>query len=504
MSLSNAVGADRRTRTSGYKISKGFFNETSTNLPQQILILGVPNSANKDTVDYNKSIEIISAKEAGEMFGYGSPIHQAMRILRPVTGGGVQGIPTFVLPLENSGEAKEVKLTITGTVVKAGTHSLVINGRDGIDGFKYAYSVTTDSTVTTIAKSISDAVNGCISSPFLASAALGVVTLKTKYVGVVSNDCTVSVDSGKYESVGITYAITEDKAGVGNSSLAVFNTFLGEDWITTILNTEDSAHFKDFERVNGYCGPENPSGRYTPEIFKPFMAFTGCNGSKVKLTEYKDATTDAEQVTNVICPAPTTLASNSEISANYVRLFCRLVQDSPHLDISGMVLPDLPIAKDPSDIMFTSLDQRDWYVKNGISTVLFSKGQFIVNDFVTTYRVTGETPPQFSYARNMNLDWNIKDYYMTLERLNLRDKVIISDKQVASVKGTIKVKEWKAIVFSMFNALAADALIKDIDFSKSTLKVEVDSVNKDRFNTFFCYRRTGISRIQSTDVEAGF
>jgi hypothetical protein len=47
-------------------------------------------------------------------------------------------------------------------------------------------------------------------------------------------------------------------------------------------------------------------------------------------------------------------------------------------------------------------------------------------------------------------------------------------------------------------------LINDPQFSKDSLIVQVSTINPNRFETFFRYKRTGIARIESTDVEAGF
>ena len=95
--FSTAVVVDRLSRTTGYALQRGKFNNDTPYLPQVIAILGEANTANQTglTVD---PIEVTSASEAGELFGYGSPIHSVMRILRPLSGDGVGGIPTVVYP----------------------------------------------------------------------------------------------------------------------------------------------------------------------------------------------------------------------------------------------------------------------------------------------------------------------------------------------------------------------------------------------------------------------
>lgn len=503
MALSNAIGSERRSRVSGYRIKKGFFDINSPNLPQQILIVGVPNTANEAIVDYTKMTEVISAKEAGELFGYGSPIYQAMRILRPISGDGVGGIPTFVLPLENNGSASSFEFTVSGTPTKNGTHTFVVNGRDSIDGYSYSFGIGLEDTPTDIAKSMADAINGNIYSPFTATAATTKVTLTTKYKGAISKDCSVSVSA--VENLGITYALGSPVVGAGNSNISRLDGALSTTWITSIVNGDVDALMPEFERINGVPYVDSPTGRYTPYIFKPFMAYNGITSTTV--ADYNTMvglSSSVGECTNVICPAPGSKGTKVEVAANVVYLFATTMQNTPEKDVNAMAYPDMPISLVPSFGMFTDYNQRDQFVKNGISNVTFENNQFIIQDLVTTYHVDGEFPYQFGYARNLNLDWNVKDSYTIIENRSLRDKVILRDNDFSSSVNTIKPKEWKGIVYALFDELVNLALITDAEFSKNSLRVEIGKVNKDRFDTFFRYRRTGIARIVSTDVEAGF
>ena len=102
------------------------------------------------------------------------------------------------------------------------------------------------------------------------------------------------------------------------------------------------------------------------------------------------------------------------------------------------------------------------------------------------------------------LDFNVKDMYTTLEKIRLRDKTLVRDEQNVGVTGVIKPKEWKAVIFDLFDDLAQRALINEPAFSKASLTVQISTADPNRFETFFRYKRTGIARIQSTDAEAGF
>ncbi|HMI01629.1 MAG TPA: hypothetical protein VK541_04060, partial [Pedobacter sp.] len=139
MSISTAIGSERRSRVSGYKIKRGFFDNETPNLPQVVVILGEANTANQASITETKK-EITSADEAGQVYGFGSPIHQIMRILRPVSGDGIGGIPTIVIPQITAGGATATVIvwTVTGTATANATHTLIVGGRENLDFKPYS------------------------------------------------------------------------------------------------------------------------------------------------------------------------------------------------------------------------------------------------------------------------------------------------------------------------------------------------------------------------------
>jgi len=180
------------------------------------------------------------------------------------------------------------------------------------------------------------------------------------------------------------------------------------------------------------------------------------------------------------------------------------MQDTPHLDVNNKSYPDMPTPLNGLIADMSYYNNRDFLVKKGCSTVILENGAYKIMDLVTTYHPSGEVPLQYAYCRNLNLDWNVCDGYRTLENIRLKDKVLIMDNQVTNVSGAIKPKEWKATCFDYFEDLGERALINDPQFSKDGLLVQISTINPDRFETSFPYKRTGIARIESTDAVAGF
>jgi phage tail sheath gpL-like len=503
--ISTAVGLDRISRVSGYNINRGVFTTDTQNLPQIIAIFGEANTANQSGLTTDK-VEVTSAAEAATLFGYGSPIHQQMRILRPSSGEGVGGIPTVVFPQITAGgaTASEREFTVTGTATANATHTVVVNGRTSLDFLNYSFSVATGDTPTIIAGKIRDAINSVTGSPCTATSALGVVTAVSKWKGATSNDLTISIDFG-LNAAGVSYSQTAVVAGSGVVSLAASLAQFGDVWYTTVLNPYGESQLSDLEVFNGVPNEVGPTGRYNGLIFKPFVAFFGNTSSdKTVLSTITDLGARVSQVTNALCPAPNSKGFPCEAAANMVALSSVTFQNNPNRDVNALSYPDMPVPTNGDIGDMSDYNNRDFLVKKGCSTVTLVNGAYKVQDLVTTYHPEGEVPLQYSYPRNLNIDFNVADSYRTLETIFLKDKTLVADDQIVDVDNCIKAKEWKGIVYAMFDDIAEKALINDPAFSKASMVTQISVTNPNRFETTFSYKRTGIARIESTTAKAGF
>lgn len=503
--ISTAVGQERISRVSGYNIKKGFFSTETQNLPQIIAVFGEANTANQSGLTVDK-VEVTSAAEAAGLFGYGSPIHRIISILRPVGGSGVGGIPTVVFPQVTAvGATATVRAwTVTGTATANSTHKVVINGRDTIDYQTYAFDVVIGDTPTVIAAKIADAINGVLGSPCLGTSALGVATATSKWKGITSAELNVVIDYGS-NAAGVSYSQTTSTDGSGTVSLATSLSQFGDDWYTMVVNPYGAAQLDALEAFNGVPDDANPTGRYSGLIFKPFCAYFGSvSNSKTTLSAITDSAGRTAQVTNVLCSAPNSKGFAFEAAANVVALASVVYQNTPHLDVSGLSYPDMPIPSDSIIGDMSDYNNRDFLVKKGCSTVMLVNGAYQIQDLVTTYHPAGEVPLLYSYPRTLNIHWNVKDSYSTLENLYLKDKVLVSDTQTVDVDNAIKPQEWKAIVFDLFDDEAAKALINEPQFSKDSLQVQISATNPNRFETAFNYKTTGTVRVSSTTAKAGF
>lgn len=501
--ISTAIGEERRARVFGYAIKKGFFDSETGNLPHQIIILGEANTANQATLN-TLAKEITSAEQAGKIYGFGSPIYNVMRILRPKNGDGVAGIPTIVIPQLSDEDAVESTTvwTISGVATGNKTHYLKVAGRTSLDAEKYSYTVSEGDTPTMVAGKVVSSLSNILGAPVTATNLAGVITFKTKWKGATSELVKVDFFTDG-DLVGLTYAQTSFTAGAGEVSLANALSQFESNWYTDVINTYGQSQLDTLETFNGFPYDENPTGRFEGRNFRPFISFFGTTIASVEdLAEITNDSSRINQCTNVICPAPNSDGMPMEAAANMVRLFARNAQDNPHLDISGYAYPDMPTPDSIGEM--ADYNNRDFLVKKGCSTVTLKNGYYEVEDLVTTYHPAGEDPLQYSRPRNLNIDFNIKDGYSILESQRVKDHVIIRDNQVTEVNKAIKPKEWKSLLYSYFDDLAESALINDAAFSKSSLRVQISTVVPSRLETTFRYKRTETVRIGSTTAEAGF
>lgn len=494
-----AVGLDRVSRIVGYNILKGNFQNDSPNLPQRIAVLAEANHANQSTLLLTPQ-EITSARQAGDLFGYGSPIHIKMRILRPFSGDGVGGIKTIVYPQAEAvgATAKIMTITPVGVSTGNGTHLIEIAGRESIDGVSYAVNIAKGDTVAIIAGKIANAINAVLNSPVTATSDTYSVTLTSKWRGLTAQEIGVEVEVGD-NALGLSYVVNQTQAGAGTPSIAGALAQFGNVWNTIVDHGYTDASILDaLEQFNGIPLQSNPTGRYAGLTWKPFIALFG------SILDDPTTITDARlaQVTNALCPAPGSEGLSMEAASNMCVLYAFQAQNNPHLDVSGQSYPDMPT---PDSIgSMADYNNRDAFVKKGASTVDLVAGQYQVQDFVTTYHPLGEVPPQYRYCRNLNLDMNVRYGYYLLELVNVIDHAIAKNEDQVSADNVIKPKQWIQVLNDYADDLASRALVVDSPFMQKSITVTIGISNPDRFETFFRYKRSGYARIASTSAEAGF
>lgn len=500
-----AVDSNRISTVIGYELRPGQFNTVTPNLPQRIVILGQGNDANESNYNENEVKLYNILTDVGERYGYGSPIYNAFKILRPISGTGVGAVDTVVIPQKASTSAtfKQLNVEPTGTASEAATHTLVIAGRRRNAGARYDFTVVSGDGPAAISQKMVDAINNALAAPVTATqdttkSSTESCLAESKFKGSIAEELTIEVDTNG-KAAGVSYSVTDTQSAAGTPAIQNALSKFGDEWNTIVVNpyTGDTV-LNTLEEHNGRPSASGGTGRYSPTIFKPYVALFGHTES----TTTKDFSTRKPEVTNVECPAPNSAAFTHEVAAAYARLLSTQAQNRPHLDIQNRYVPDIPVGETAGD--YADYNFRDTAVQNGHSTATIQAGNFIVKDFVTTYHPDGEVPLQFNFVRNLIIDWNVRYRYMILEQSNVVDHAIAADGDFVEVDKVVKPKQWKAVLADFADSLGADGLIAEPDFMKANTSVAISDTNPNRLETEIKYKRTGFARILSSVASAGF
>lgn len=512
MAISTAVTLERAARAVGYALDIGNFRPGTPYLPQRILMLS-PANEDKQTDLTSEPIELTGLDHAAKVFGYGSPAYGMMRILKPLQGGGIGGIPVIAYPQLDSDitGATTAERSWSATVETGAdaneTHYIKVNGRTNVDGQFYKFTVNVDDDGATIVGKIVDAINNVIGAPCTATAdtetsgsELAVIT--SKFTGVIGEDLKIEFVTGD-NNANVTYAEDSSTEGAGEHDISDALASFGSDWRTIVMNPYGTTQHETLEMTNG--DPVNRTGLYAGTVWKPFMAIWGSTLSTVSsVTEITDADARKDQVTNVLAPAPESDGWPFEAVANVTRLLAVNCQNTPHRDIDAKTYPDMPFPEDGDIGDFSDYDKRDQMLKKGASIVSSNSGKYQVESIVTTYHPDGEIDPAYRYARDLMLDFNVKFADTLLVEEQIRDLTIIGSDQVSTVGGTIKPVEARQLTASLIDDLATLALIVDPQFSKDSIQAQVSSTNPKRLDRSYPYKRSSTAKIVSTTVTAGF
>ena len=507
--VSTAINVDSLSRVVGYAINPANFNPLSPNLPMRIAVFGEGNDANQAGIVDGEAFPFISSKEVGDKFGYGSPLYQLARILRPVTGNILGGIETIIYPQASDGGATATILkastTVATTVTENVKHTVIINGRDNIDGQRFDYFPKAGDDKATVDQLIIDAVSNVLSAPVTAVQNIDDIDFETKWTGVSGAELNVSFETYG-NAAGIVYAEISNTPGTGAVDLTAALAAFGENWNTIVINPypeNDAATLATLEAFNG--DPITRDARYAPELFKPFVALFGSNESdKDNVVAITNAAARKSEVTNVLCPAPNASTFTWEAAANMCVTYALVANNTPHLGNGGVTYPDLPVPSDEDIGDFSDYVARDFMAKKGASTVNLTNGKYTVQDFQTTYFPDGETLPKFRKVRDVIVDWNIQYGWRIIMIRDIQDKAIADPNVAVRVANTTSSKQVKALFFTFISDAAARALVADPDFSKSNTVVGVGSGNPARLDINTKYKRTSTADIVSTDVEVDF
>jgi hypothetical protein len=242
-------------------------------------------------------------------------------------------------------------------------------------------------------------------------------------------------------------------------------------------------------------------GRWGQLLRKPFVAFTGNNKAVLATATAVSSARRTDRI-NAQLVAPGSVNLPFVVAARQLAQIAVEANNNPPTDYGSHRATGLLPGTDGQQWDYVT---RDAAVKAGSSTIEVKDGVINLSDTVTFYRPTGEEPPAYRFVcdiiKVMNVLFNLDLRFANVE---WDGAPLIPDKQSTTNPKAKKPKMAVAVCKSVIDGLAAEAILSDPDFAKSTIFAGINSSNPKRLDVRFTAKIAGNSNILSVDFAWGF
>lgn len=456
-------------------------------LPQRIAIIGQGRS---DSTYSTTKRRVTSAGEVGSVYGFGSPLHLAVRQLLPVNGDGVGTIPITVYPLEDdeSGDPASATITPSGTASETAAYSVTVGGIRS-----QQFVITADDNVEGICEKIAAAINGIIEMPATAAATATEVGLTAKWAGASGNDITLEVDSA---NVGVDFGLSAFSGGLVNPDVQPALDQVGDVWESLVLNCLNADDTDALDTLHTFG-----DGRWGALTRKPLVAFTGWTGADVASAE---AIADGRELdrTNALLTAPGSRELPLVVAARQLARIAVMANNNPPHDYGSLQATGLEPGTDAEQWDYPT---RDRAVKAGVSTSLVRNGAITLQDIVTMYRPQAEPVPAYRHVVDIiKLQTVIFNLDLEFNRPEWDGAPLIPDDQPTANRAAKKPKTARMAVGAIADSLALSAIISDAEFTKDNTVAQISPQNPKRLDVTTTVKLSGNANIMSVDLNFGF
>jgi len=456
-------------------------------LPQVLGVVGQGNDA--ATYPLTKQ-QVTTSTQAGEIYGYGSPIHLAVEKLKPASGiGGVGTIPVYIHPLN-----KAVGATASaGDVVGVGVMTENAAYRVKVNNIESNQVIMlTGETFAARASDFADAVSAVLKMPVLAVDNAGTLELTAKASGDLGNDLFIEIEG---PDAGVTFAVTQPGGGAGTSDVKDALATVGDTWETMLLNTLEisSSDTLDDYKFWGF-------DRWNPLVHKPVIVFTGYTGSKANITDVTDTRKDDFINSQLVAPSSNDLPY--VVAAAELAEIASLANNNPAVDYGSLEVPSVNNGNDEDQMIYV---ERDAAVKGGSSTVLVRDGVMNLQDIVTMYHPSGEDIPPFRYVvdivKEMQVVYNLA---LIFNGKPWDGAPLIPNDQPTTNPAARKPKDAVAELAALTDSLGSFAVLSAPAESKPLIRAEISALNPKRLDICYPHFLSGNANIISIDSKFSF
>ena len=489
MAISTAVAASAQARALGIKTTfKDLRGGTIVNLPQQIAVVAQGNTL----ATYAATpLVVTSRKQAGDAYGYGSPIERIVAQLFPANGDGVGVLPVTVYPLEDDGAGvtADGSYDAVGTATESG---VITVSAGGVSALVTIPDTTTADAALALVKTAIDAV---LEMPIITGAVLaGELPVTAKWDGASGNEISL-VFSGTV--AGLTFSVTAMSSGAANPDVDLATALFGDVWESIIVSGMDYADTVTLGKFATFG-----EGRWGALTKKPLVALTGFTED---LVATGTAITDARKTdrTNVYAVAPGSVEMPWAIAARAAVRISVLGSNNPPHDYAHQSLA--PLVPGADSVQWDYIN-RNLAVSKGLSTSEVVNGVLVMSDTVTMYHPDGEEPPAYAYVVDVvklqNIIFNLD---LILNAAEWKGAPLVSDDTPVSNPLAKKPKDAKAVVARMIDNLALAAIISDPETAKASIQADISATaNPKRLDVAFTVQLSGNTNIISVDLNFGF
>ena len=489
MTISTALPPSTVGRGLGIKTEfKRQRSSTSATLPQRIALFGQGSSVSTYSTEKR---QVTSAQEAAQIYGFGSPIHLASKMLFPLNGDGIGTLPLTVYPLVDD----DAGVAATGTLIPTGAVTAQVSAKVAINNIESeSFLLNIGDSIATVVANATSALLAELDLPMIAVDAATQVDLTSKWLGSSANDLRVEVIESSPS--GLTWGVVQPSGGATNPSLSSALAQMGDVWETMVLNCLEISDTSSLDVFQTFG-----EGRWGSLVHKPLVVFTGNTIADLNTATTVSESRKADRINGQLV-APGSNELPFVIAARSLARIASLANTVPAHDYGRQVVDQIEPGKDGEQWNFT---QRDVAIKNGSSTAIVSDGQLNLGDVTVFYHPEGDPLPAYRFVVDIVKIQNvIHNISLEFDRSEWDGAPLIPDDQPTVNPEAKKPRMAKAAAAAIVDGLALDAIISDPESSKENIIAEIDSENPKRLNLCIPVNVSGNVNVKSIDLKWSF
>ena len=229
------------SRVCGVNVEYRNFNTGSGGfLPQRLAVIGIGN--NNAVYGLEKYEATGNADAVAKKYGYGSPLHLAVKQLFP-TGGGGAVFPVTIYPLAKASGSTAA----AGAISCSGAATAAGEGTMRIGGISATFAIAKGASAAAVLEAAKAAILNELDMPVIpGTISEGELPITAKWSGATGNDIKIKITT---DAAGVDFGVTEMSGGAIDPDVDPALAAIGQVWETFILS---SFSYNNASRLDKY------------------------------------------------------------------------------------------------------------------------------------------------------------------------------------------------------------------------------------------------------------